>query len=281
MSFLERIAQCNVFEPSRYRPLRVGGVEVGLVRHDIARRLGEFAEVFTISEAALDLCGTLDGLAARTAAVEAVLRRLSANGEIRGWRDEPYPVATSFTAPPLLHMERAGVPMFGIRAYGVHMNGYVRDGDSLEMWVARRSLAKFSAPGKLDQMVAGGQPVGISLRDNLVKESAEEADIPPELAGRAVPVGAISYTCERPEGLRRDELFVYDLEVPADFEPRNTDGEIDGFELWPVDRVMESVRETDDFKFNCALVNIDFLIRHGYIEPDHPDYMKLLKGLRS
>lgn len=280
MSFLDRIDQCNVFDPSRYRPFRVGGREVGLVRADIAQRLGQFPDVFRVSGEAVDLAPELAGPEERTAAVDRVLRRLAGNGEIRGWRDESYPVGTSFAAPPLFQMERAGIPLFGVWAYGVHMNGFLRGRDGHKIWVGKRSLTKFSAPGKLDQMVAGGQPVGISLRDNLIKESAEEADIPAQLAARAVSVGAISYTCERPEGLRRDVLFVYDLELPAGFEPANTDGEIDSFHLWPVARVLETVRDTDDFKFNCALVNIDFLIRHGYIEPDHPDYMKLLEGLR-
>jgi hypothetical protein len=99
--------------------------------------------------------------------------------------------------------------------------------------------------------------------------------------GRARPVGAVSYCTERSEGLRHDVLFCYDLELPADFVPVNTDGEIAEFYLWPSDRVAETVRDSDDFKFNCALVVIDFLIRHGLIQPDHPDYVALLRGLHG
>ena len=76
-----------------------------------------------------------------------------------------------------------------------------------------------------------------------------------------------------------DVIFCYDLEVPPTFEPRCTDGEVDAFYLWPVERVLETVRDTPDFKLNCNLVIIDFLIRHGYIEPDTPDYLELQSGL--
>jgi len=45
--------------------------------------------------------------------------------------------------------------------------------------------------------------------------------------------------------------------------------------------VIETVRDTDDFKFNCALVVIDFLIRHGFIGPGDAEYVDLLGGLHG
>jgi len=92
-------------------------------------------------------------------------------------------------------------------------------------------------------------------------------------------VGAVSYCYEGDGGLRPDTLFNYDLELPADFEPEPRDGEIESFSLWPMDQVIATVRETDAFKFNCNLVIIDFLIRHGFIAPDDPDYLSLVGGL--
>ena len=61
----------------------------------------------------------------------------------------------------------------------------------------------------------------------------------------------------------------------------NTDGEVEAFYLWPIEQVAERVRGGDTFKFNCSLVIIDFLIRHGVIEPEHPDYLALQSGLRQ
>ena len=127
--------------------------------------------------------------------------------------------------------------------------------------------------------MAGGQPHGIGVRDNLAKECAEEASIPPELAARAVAVGALSYRCERPEGLRDDVLFCFDLDLPPDFVPNNTDGEVDEFFLWPVERVIEAVRDTDAFKFNVNLVILHLMLRRGLLDPDEPDYQAIVEGL--
>jgi hypothetical protein len=83
------------------------------------------------------------------------------------------------------------------------------------------------------------------------------------------------------EGLRNDVLFVYDLELPADVTPVNSDGEIEEFFLWPIEQVMRRVAETDDFKFNVGPVIIDFLLRHGFLDPETPDYLEILMGLRN
>ena len=81
-------------------------------------------------------------------------------------------------------------------------------------------------------------------------------------------------------GFRPDVLYCYDIEFPLDFEPKNTDGEVEEFLLLPIDEVMEIVRDTDDFKLNCNLVIIDFLVRHGRIGPERSDYLQLVQGLR-
>ena len=136
------------------------------------------------------------------------MAQLREEGVITGWRDELYPVLTSFHAPPALLLERAAAPHFGIKAYGIHMNGYVTLPDGTkELWVARRSADKPTWPGRLDHIVAGGQPYGLSLADNVLKECGEEAGIPAELASRAVPVGVVTYTSLQAVGLKRDVLF--------------------------------------------------------------------------
>ena len=202
-----------------------------------------------------------------------------AEGLFAGWRDEAYPVATGWGAPPLFLMERAAVPAFGVRAYGLHVNGFTRTGAGLRMWIARRARNKPTYPGLLDNMVAGGQPHGLTVAENLVKECAEEAAIPAALAARAVPVGAISYAADLDEGIRPDVQFCYDLELPGDFAPRAADGEVEEFALLPIDEVAALVRDTRQFKFNCNLVVIDFLVRHGLVAPDDPDYTAIVAGL--
>lgn len=279
MSYLDRVRTLQSWDPAAYRPFRAGGQQVGLIHRDFIPQLADFGAVFQLSDTEVVMAPTLDTPAARTAAMAEVLAELRERGLVPGWRDEPYAVRARWGTDPLFQMERAAVPLFGVEGYGVHINGFVRDGDQLKMWIGKRSLTKPTAPGKLDQIVAGGLPAGIGVMDNLVKECGEEADIPEAVARRAQPVSAISYCTTRDEGLRRDVLFNYDLELPADFTPRNTDGEIAEFYLWSMDRVMDTVRETEAFKFNCGVVVIDFLIRRGFIGPDHSDYLEIQQGL--
>ena len=279
MSYMDRIRACAQSDPARYVPFLVGKAKIGAIALDFVPHLEEFADAFATDQDAVCLAENLDTYSARTEAMAAVLDQLKFQGQVPGWRNEPYPAGVSFTTPALFEMERAAVPLFGVKGYGVHMNGYVRDGDQTLLWVGKRSLTKPTGPGKLDQVVAGGQPAGLSLRDNLIKECAEEANIPAELATRAVPVGTVSYVTSRDEGLRDDILFNFDLELPTDFTPVNTDGEVDEFYLWPIEQVCEIIQGSDDFKFNAALVVIDFLVRHGHIEADHPDYADIVAGL--
>ena len=74
-------------------------------------------------------------------------------------------------------------------------------------------------------------------------------------------------------------MFIYDLELPRNFVPRNNDGEIAEFRLCPATEVMEITAETRDFKFNCAVANINFFMRHGLLAPDHSDYVDIARGL--
>jgi hypothetical protein len=280
MSLIDRIEECRRWDRARYRPFRVDGRVLGWVTHDFARRLQGFPAVFTVGDEAVDLAAGLQGFAARSQAVDEVLRRLKEEGLVKGWRDEAYPVGQSFHGPALFRMERAAVPLFGVRAYGVHLNGYVGAGEDLKLWVGKRSPSKQTAPGKLDHLVAGGQPMGLGLMQNLIKECAEEAAMPESLAAKARPAGFVSYVTERVEGLRSDICYAFDIALPPDFQPRNTDGEIAWFQLWPIAEVKARLAASDDFKFNVALVNIDFLVRHGFLAPDEPDYVEIVEGLR-
>ncbi|MBK8174240.1 MAG: DUF4743 domain-containing protein [Rhodospirillales bacterium] len=282
MSFVERLQACAVFDPAGYLPFSIEGADVGLMRPEFAAHLAEFPAVFDVDADFVRLQPALDHPDVRTQAVDDVLRLLATRGVLSGWREEVYPVAPRPEMRPLMTLERAAVPLFGVWASGVHINGFVRDGSELLMWVGRRSPDKQTAPNKLDQIVAGGRSAAYSIFETVIKESEEEAGIETGLIRYARPVGALSYCTERPEGLRRDVLYLFDLELPPDFVPVNRDGEIAEFMLWPVDRVREMVRDTEAFKFNCALVVIDFLIRHGVLSPDdEADYLAIVHGLHA
>lgn len=280
MSIRERIGDVTRFTPGRYRPFVVAGYAVGRIRHAFADLLMDFDDVFEVTPAAVSLSPTLANFEDRTQAVADVLAALKASGHIPGWRGEPYPVSVGFFEPPLLTIERAAAVLFGTMAYGVNLNGYVRTPDDICMWIAKRSADKPVEPGKLDHIVAGGQPHGISVRDNLIKECWEEAAIPAELAARAVPVGTLSYLTERDEGLRHSVFFNFDLDLGTAFQPTPTDGEVDVFYLWPMRLVLDRLRDTDDFKFDVPIGILDFAVRHGLLPPDDSDYLAVCEAVR-
>jgi hypothetical protein len=133
----------------------------------------------------------------------------------------------------------------------------------------------------LDLVVGGGQPYGISLANNLLKECAEEACIGPTLAERATPVSMTTMEIDAAEGLRIGVQFNYDLELPADFQPRNDDGEVSEFQLWSLPQLERSLRNADDFMFDAALAKLDLLVRFGIVGPEAPDYLDLIAQLRK
>lgn len=284
MAFIDHIRACNAHDLSGFRPLAVGEEAVGWVRPHLAAALVK-ADIGLGFDALgwLRFAPDADDFNSRTAVFARAAALLKARGDIAGLRGEYYPVLSRWGAEPLAKIDRAAVTHFGLQAFGIHVNGLVRDPQTgaLSLWVARRCHTRAVAPGKLDNMIAGGQPIGLTLRQNLIKEAAEEAGAPAELAMQARPVGTISYVMEKVEGLKRDTLFIYDLEVPPDFTPRNTDGEVAEFMLWPVEQVAAGVRDGKDWKFNVNLVVIDFLMRHGLLNPDdEPDYLDIARGMR-
>ena len=249
----------NVRLPGERIPFLIGEASVGWVTVQFASVLAGMADVeWGNGRVALH----------NPVALPAIAQELSQRGLFR-FRGEAFDVRAAPDGAVLTQIDRGAIPSFGIQAVGVHVNGLVRRADGLHLWVARRAKDKLLDPGKLDNVVAGGVPAGLGPFQTLIKEAGEEASIESEVASSAVCVGRISYEMERREGLRRDLLYCYDLTLPEQFTPVGADGEVEGFELWPIGDVVRTVRETDQFKFNVNLVLIDLFIRIGLIaEPE-------------
>jgi isopentenyldiphosphate isomerase len=281
LSFLDHIRSCNRWDPADFIPFRIGGERVGHVRRSFAEHLKRWPKEFDVAASEVTWVYPGESFEDRNRALQAVVGELEASGVVSHLHGEMYPVTSGDRSQVLMLVDRACAPHFGVRAFGQHMNGFVRDGAELKMWIGRRAADRRVYPLHLDNLVAGGLPWGVSLGDNLRKECWEEAGIPGKLADQARPVGAVTYCRDSKRGLKPDVMYCYDLELAPDFEPQCTDGEVESFHLWSVEKVMETVRETDEFKLNCNLVIIDFLVRHGYIPPDSTDYLQIIQGLRS
>jgi 8-oxo-dGTP pyrophosphatase MutT (NUDIX family) len=268
--FARHVRACNNLElPGARLCFLIGDTQVGWLQPSTADALGGFPAIRRIGN---------DVVLTDPAALPGIARELADQGLYR-WRDEAFDVRASPDGPALARIDRGAIPSFGIEATGVHVNGLVRRPDGLHVWIGRRAADKLLDPGKLDHIVAGGVPAGLGVMDTLVKEAAEEAAIPQALATRARHVGTIRCAMQREEGLRRDCLHCYELDLPPDFVPHAADGEVECFMLWPIERVLETVRTTDAFKFNVNLVMIELGIRHGLITGAMADTLRA--GLRD
>ncbi len=279
MTYLRHIHSLNQHTPSHFIPFVVDAQPVGSLLPTFIEHLKQWPDVFLISNTLVTLNPALKDFQTRSQRLAEVSQDLVAQGIIAHWHNEPYPVTVGTRDNALFYIDRASAVYFGIHAFGQHLNGYVRKANNLYLWVATRAKDKVNEPGKLDHLVAGGLPWGLSLEENLIKECYEEAGIETELAKTAHSVGTITYCSQTPQGLKPDLLYCYDLELPQDFQPRCTDGEVQSFNLMPIEDVATLILNTDDFKRNCNLVIIDFMIRHGVIKADHPEYTLLSSGL--
>ena len=279
--YLRHVQDCNTWNPRHFYDFRIEGQRVGRLKQPMQEALKQWPELFHVTEQEAILVEEIRGFDRRSEVLGQVTAKLVEDGVISHRHGEPYPVTATVRDQAYATIDRAAAPYFGVRAYGQHMNGFVRDGQGIKLWVARRSADRRNYPDRLDNLVAGGLPQNLGLQENLLKECWEEASIPPDLARRAIPVGALTYCRETSVGLKPDTLYCYDLELPMDFTPVNSDGEVAEFYLMPVQEVAEIVRASDEFKLNCNLVIIDFLMRHGILAPEHPEYLELAQGLHE
>ncbi|KAI0342516.1 nudix hydrolase 20 [Trametopsis cervina] len=220
------------------------------------------------------------------------------------WRGESYPVyrrpfgkndapveeTDNDSTNYVFRMERAACALFGTVTYGVHMSVYVYDPRvGYSIWVPKRARTKQTWPGYLDNSVAGGIPAGLSPFESLVKEAMEEASIDEDIVRNyAKGVGSISYFFSTNDGWLQPEVeYLYDLCVPSEhasdarYQPKPLDGEVESFELLPLEAVKSRMR-AGLFKPNCAAALIDFMIRHGEITPDNePDFMEIITRLHG
>ncbi|GAA5911622.1 hypothetical protein JCM8208_005694 [Rhodotorula glutinis] len=235
-----------------------------------------------------------EGVDARREHVDRIVRGWKHAGMfpecLGGWRDEMY---TIYGPPPppspegddnplatgsneAFRMERSACALFGFATFGVHCTAYVEEGETFKLWVPRRSATKPTWPSMLDNTVAGGITAGDSPRMSIIRECAEEASLSPAfVASRIKQAGVLTYHYRTAAGFLQPEVqYVYDLRLPAPgsadaaegTQPSTNpaDGEVESFELLSLD---ETVRRMCDgeFKPNCALVLIDFFMRHGLL----------------
>lgn len=269
-AFLDHIYFCNdAFLNQHYLPLRAFNALIGWVsieKINILQRYG--AKLNTDSIVSLSQHLSLEDFG----------NRLIQDRYVLGM-NEAFDVYPTPYDKPIGIIDRSILPFLGFIGSGVHLNGLVKKPSGIFLWVGKRSASKRLDPNKLDHMVAGGIPAGHDHKSALLKEASEEANIPNELVNEAHFQTMISYSTNRPEGLRRDVIYCYDLWLPDHFRPVPNDGEVSEFILLPIEEVYQQVLTTRNFKFNVNLVLIDLFLRIGLIPSRSEEGQNLKHGL--
>ena len=204
---------------------------------------------------------------------------------LEGWRNELYPVYGP-DGGLLFSMERSASALFGILTYGVHMTAYTESAEGMKIWAPRRSPTKQTYPNMLDNTVAGGLSTGERPLECLIRESMEEASLPEHIARKAKAVGTMTYFHLRDKmaggeiGLCQPECqYVYDLLLPEDVSPIPGDNEAVDFQLLSLNEVKKALAD-GLFKPNCAMLLMDFFVRHGLITAEsEPKYLEIVARL--
>ena len=268
------IAAARKFDVARHRRFFIDETPVGWIRLDDIERLRRWPDIFTIAQDAVWLSVALDSVETRTEALGQVIRTLADEGRITGWRDETFAIRNAFDDPPMAFIERAASRLFGTMTYAVHVNGLMQN-DAHRLWIARRSHSKAVDPGMLDTLVGGGIGWGWSIEQTLIKECAEESGIPEALAKQSVPGRTLHILAEIEEGTQAEQLFVYDLPLPADFRPTAMDGEVAEHLQVTIDQALLAI-VSGRMTVDASLASLDCALRRGWLESaDIPGFVGL------
>ncbi|MCB6184239.1 NUDIX domain-containing protein [Leeia sp. TBRC 13508] len=195
-------------------------------------------------------------------AFEKTIFPLHKLGAFIEWRNERFAVLPpdikregALTAE--LQLERGLFRSLGLTSRAVHLNAWVKKGEKVYLWVAKRSERKQVDPGKLDNTMAGGVAGNESISEAILREAWEEA-------GLTLPTSLpLCHECLAlrvlPEGLHREWLWIQDVEVDANWQPENQDGEVSDFQCLPLSDVIEKI-QNGAFTRDAALTIVSSLV---------------------
>jgi len=259
-------------------PFVIDGAVVGSVAAEHLPVLRRWAPRLQVEAAAVTLQVPADARDDTLAEVNAALR---AQGLIRAWRDETYPLPDPGSGRVLARLERAASRFWGTLTFGAHATGWVAvaDGRPQALWIAQRSFQKATDPGAHDNLVGGGVPLGQTPHETLVREGWEEAGLSPSVMQRATPGRVIRLWRDIPEGLQFEWIHAFDLPLQPDEVPVNQDGEVHAFTLHPLPEALAIAAGTT-MTADAALVTLDFVLRHRLLPADvHDDLAARAVGL--
>jgi hypothetical protein len=57
--------------------------------------------------------------------------------------------------------------------------------------------------------------------------------------------------------------------------------QVEEFMLWDMLKVASVISSSTEYKPNCCLVIIDFMVRHGLVAPEESGYLSMVRQLRA
>ncbi len=141
----------------------------------------------------------------------------------------------------------------------MHCNVWSKFKNSTIIHFAKRSKKLKRFPGFFDNPIAGGQPSGISIIENLFKEAKEEAGLSTSDLKHAIQSKTIHYIHDYKRKLNSSIIFIYHLEKKDCFEFHNQDGEVEEFISLEVNQIYK-ILEKKLLKPNSIIPIIDFFI---------------------
>jgi 8-oxo-dGTP pyrophosphatase MutT (NUDIX family) len=159
------------------------------------------------------------------------------------WRNEQLAV-TNPQGEVVATVERGAVRVLGIATRAVHLVGLAPDG---RMWVQKRSMTKPNNPGLWDTLMGGMVSAADSLPQALARETWEEAGLRVEALQGLRHGGHVDFSRPSREGggagYMRERIDWFCAQVPGDMEPNNQDGEVERFDLLPLDGLRAQVAQ--------------------------------------
>lgn len=237
-------------------------------------------QLATIADARASLHGSTLFLRAgeqhddRSLILQTWMQQLHAAGTVQNWRDEA--MTLQLAGQPFFSIERAAFRTLGLHTQSVHMNGWVATPEGMQLWVAERSHHKFVDPGKLDNLVGGGQAAGETPVQALAREAWEEAGLIFHRIPR--PSGYLHIQRHIPEGIQDETIAVHDCFLPIYFTAVNQDGEVAHAGTMPLDDVLPLLLG-HRFTWDASLVILFGLLRQRHFGLE--GNQKILKQMQA
>ena len=265
MSLLRKFQDLNNFVYNdNYYKLIFGKTKIGYVHRKIAKYLILNVKGIFLSEQNIYFESTSEIKLKKI--ILKITETLSEKKKFFIPADELFSCRNTIDGKELFKLDRKLVEYLGIRGYGVHLIAYIKQRNSYKLWVPKRNKNKFVSPSKFDNSVAGGVRAGEDIFGALEREAYEEAGLKKKQLNNVKLVGTLNYNWKNsPYTLRRDTLYLFDLEVDDNFRPQCLDGEVEKFELMEWKKVLKLMQNTNSIKNNCNLVFFNFMVRHGLI----------------